>query len=301
MNNINKMKDKATESAKECVDRLKNVDWKAKAKELASKENIDKVKAGIKSGVADLKTAEGREKLKASAVAGATSAKNKIVATWNSGPKGKAICVGTAMLLLWLGTSILSNGGSISFSEASDVQFTHMFRANLTSKNGEAFHHDENHLVRVLNVVEDGVLAHFDQSGFGAQLAGGLYSGVLGESDKVIHIITKHKGYVDGDKLASGIFVRNGSYTYETALGGVCTVESYNEITSKGEIKRFNEQLEEMAAKRKAAAEAKARAEKEMELREKAEVKRKHEEEQKKRAAYAAKLLPTLGFDMGSA
>ena len=105
MSDIKEMKDKATECAKECVDRLKNVDWKArgeqakaKAKELASKENIDKVKAGIKSGVADLKTAEGRDRLKASAVAGATSAKNKIVATWNSGPKGKAICVGAAIL-----------------------------------------------------------------------------------------------------------------------------------------------------------------------------------------------------------
>lgn len=109
MGDINEMKDKATERAKECVDRLKNVDWKAKgeqakakAKEIASKENIDKVKKGIKSGVADLKTAEGRDRLKASAVAGATSAKNKIVATWNSGPKGKAICVGVAAVIAGL-------------------------------------------------------------------------------------------------------------------------------------------------------------------------------------------------------
>lgn len=68
MSDIKEIKDKATECAKEFVDRLKNADWKArgeqakaKAKEFASKENIDKVKAGIKSGVADLKTAEGRK------------------------------------------------------------------------------------------------------------------------------------------------------------------------------------------------------------------------------------------------
>ena len=109
MNDIKEMGNKATECAKECIDRLKNVDWKArgeqakaKAKEFASKENIDKVKAGIKSGVADLKTAEGRDRLKASAITGATTAKNKIIATWNSGPKGKAICVGAVAVIVGL-------------------------------------------------------------------------------------------------------------------------------------------------------------------------------------------------------
>ena len=65
---------------------------KAKAKEIVSRENIDKVKDSVKNGVESLKTAEGRQRLKKSVIAGATAAKNKVVETWKSGPKGKGNC-----------------------------------------------------------------------------------------------------------------------------------------------------------------------------------------------------------------
>ena len=97
------------EQAKEQIEKLKQVDWrakgeeaKAKAKELVSKENIDKAKNSVKDGIESLKTAEGRQNLKNAAVTGAIAAKNKVVATWNSGPKGKAICVGAVAVIVGL-------------------------------------------------------------------------------------------------------------------------------------------------------------------------------------------------------
>ena len=155
MNDINKMKDKATECARECVDRLKNVDWKArgeqakaKAKELASKENIDKVKAGIKSGVADLKTAEGRDRLKASVITGATTDKDKIVATWNSGMKGKAICVGVSIASLLFFTRCLSSGTSRNHNGVDD----HFHEAQVDMLCEAGFNEQEN---EGENVAED--------------------------------------------------------------------------------------------------------------------------------------------------
>ena len=265
------------EQAKEQIEKLKQVDWrakgdeaKAKVKELVSKENIDKAKNSVKDGIESLKTAEGRQNVKNAVVAGVIAAKNKVVATWNSGPKGKVICVGAVAGILLIVSGMFGNGG-ITFTKVSDVPFTFVFRSNITSSDGEAFENSKNHFIKVLSVVNDGVIVHFDQTAFGAELVGGLYSGLTGESDKIIHIATRRGGYVDGGALESGIFVRNGSYTYENAFGATVTVESYSEITGSGEIERFHK----IVSDRK-------KAQKDREEAKKAEASRKQEESRKR-------------------
>lgn len=272
---------------------------KAKAKEIVSKENIGKVKDGVKNGIESLKTAEGRQRLKKSVIVGATTAKNKVVETWKSGPKGKAMCIGVVAVLLFMFSGMVGDDG-MTFTKASDTPFTLLFRSNITSSNGEAFKNDKNHFVKVLSVVGDGVIVHFDQTTFGAELVGGLYSGLTGESDKIIHVETRRGGYVDGDALESGVFVRNGSYTYENALGATVTVESYSELTDSGEISRFHKIVEDQKNAQKARQEAAEAERKRKEAEAKAARQHAYIEEQKKRKAYAAKVLPTLNLDIES-
>lgn len=84
--------EKTKQMAEVGMAKLKEVDWKQKGNEVKEKA-ID--------GFEKLKTKEGRESLKAMAINSAIAAKDKVVAVWKSGTKGKvAICSAIGILLL---------------------------------------------------------------------------------------------------------------------------------------------------------------------------------------------------------
>ncbi len=256
MSDIKEMKDKATECAKECVDRLKNVDWKArgeqakaKAKELASKENIDKVKAGIKSGVADLKTAEGRKRLKAATITGVATAKNKIIATWNSGPKGKVICVGAVALLLTIGLMTgddedFANGklGDADDIMLSDKGFSTIFMnaGSPEADDGMIYQHRENASVQVLQSTSDGLLVGYvtGSNPFTSGLED-FFEKWGGSYDRIVFVTTDGDRYEEGQPLRGGYYVRSGTISYDGIDGGEHTVAHYVEITSEKEVAKI--------------------------------------------------------------
>jgi len=93
--------EKAKALADAGIEKLKGVDWKAQG---------DKAKALADAGMAKLKDVDWKAQ-SASAREKANAAKDKIVATWRSGNKGKAICIVGALLLVWIGSCIFGGGG----------------------------------------------------------------------------------------------------------------------------------------------------------------------------------------------
>ena len=269
MSDIKEIKDKATGCAKECIDRLKNADWKArgeqvksKAKEITSKENIEKVKEGIKGGVKNMKTAEGREKLKASVIAGAVTAKNKVIATWNSGPKGKAICVGAVALLLAIGLMTgddedFANGklGDADDIMLSDKGFSTIFMNAGSPKadDGMIYLHSENTSVQVLQSTSDGLLVGY-VTGSNPFMSGleDFFEKFGGSYDRIVFVTTDGARYEDGQPLRSGYYVRSGIVSYVGVDGGEHTVAHYVEITNEKEIAK----IERAITKRKEAKES---------------------------------------------
>lgn len=67
-----------------------------------AKELVQKIKDKVLEQVNVLKTKEGRDAFVAKAKATATTAKDKTISLWESGPKGKVILCVAAMVVLWL-------------------------------------------------------------------------------------------------------------------------------------------------------------------------------------------------------
>jgi len=249
------------EQAKEQIEKLKQVDWRAKgedakarAKELVSKENIDKAKNSVKNGIESLKTAEGRQHLKNAAVAGAIAAKNKVVATWNSGPKGKAICVGTVAVLLAIGSMMgddedFANGrlGDEDNIMLSEKGFSSIFMNVGTPEadDGMIYRHREDLSIQVLQSTSDGLLVGYVTG------ANPFTSGIEdfcekfgGSFDRIIFVSTDGDNYEDGQPLRGGYYVRSGTVSYTGVDGGEHTVAHYAEITRSGEIAKIERVIE---------------------------------------------------------
>ena len=249
------------EQAKEQIEKLKQVDWrakgdeaKAKVKELVSKENIDKAKNSVKDGIESLKTAEGRQNVKNAAVAGAIAAKNKVVATWNSGPKGKAICVGTVAVLLVIGSMMgddedFANGrlGDEDNIMLSEKGFSSIFMNVGTPEadDGKIYRHREDLSIQVLQSTSDGLLVGYVTG------ANPFTSGIEdfcekfgGSFDRIIFVSTDGDNYEDGQPLRGGYYVRSGTVSYTGVDGGEHTVAHYAEITRSGEIAKIERVIE---------------------------------------------------------
>ena len=253
MSDINDIKNKATARAKECADRLKNVDWKAKgeeakakAKELMSKENIDKAKNSVKDGIESLKTAEGRQNVKNAAVADVIAAKNKVVATWNSGPKGKAICVGVVAGILWIGSCI--SGGSLSDDEDCKIDYqvtlTGAASQNFKPETGVGYVSIGGFTVAQYLPAEGAALVQLSNNGLSnlAALMSGNVNGISESSDigNLIYIKTSRE-YTDGQSLASGVYIYEGIVTYETTEGGSKSVKAFREMDEEVAKRRLEE------------------------------------------------------------
>lgn len=104
--------EKAKALADAGIEKLKGVDWKAQG---------DKAKAFADAGMAKLKEVDWKAQ-GASAKEKANAAKEKVIATWRSGNKGKAICIVGALLLVWIGSCIFGGGseGAKGFTLSGD-------------------------------------------------------------------------------------------------------------------------------------------------------------------------------------
>ncbi len=66
---------------------------------------------------------------------------------------------------------------------------------------------------------------------------------------KVAYVKTDDSGYVDGDVLKSGVYVRNGTYRYKSAFGVVRTVPAFEKVTREKDVKIFMAMFEAEKAK----------------------------------------------------
>ena len=207
-----------------------------------------KVKEFAQSGIETFKKVDWKVKGEETKVK-AVEARDKIVSTWKSGKKGKFSCIVGALGLLWIGSCIFGGSGT-TFTNAVDSPLQQMLLSSSTSNPGDAFYHDETPYVRVLSVVDDGVLVCYVSGGGDlisnqfAEYAENLAALTGNTYDKVIHISTTDEGYVDGNNLKSGVYVRDGTFQYVSRDGAENTIESYSKISDEDEVERFKEELE---------------------------------------------------------
>ena len=197
-----------------------------------------------------------------------------------------------------------SSGG---FVAASDSSFASIFESGTTVAGGTAFRHGRMSAVQVLSVTADGVLVHYVY-GTGNFLEN-VFEGEAermkaftggGSNDKVVFVKTPDEGYVDGTPLKEGVYVRRGTYSYTTALGGEATVEAYEKIVGQNEIDRFDAEVKKnkeaaAAAREKAQKEADEKAAREQKLL--AEEMAKYEAEADKELVYLDKMEPRQRMD----
>lgn len=174
----------------------------------------------------------------------------KVAKVWNADRKGKATIIGSALAVLVIGSCIFGSGDE--FVNARTERFSSMLSKQAVSKDGDAFSHEKISSVQVLGVTESGVLVHY-VSGTGDAFSNLLesYGDQLLEAtgnsyDKVLHVKVRDGGYTDGAPLEAGVYVRDGVYSYENALGVVCSVEAYAQVTGAGELKRFQRAKEDV-------------------------------------------------------
>lgn len=189
--------------------------------------------------------------------------KAKTVSTWQSGRKGKAICIGVAAVVLVLmmqcgggGSSGGNDGGS--GGEYTGKNFSTVFVGNPTPDEGVIYTHSPDTSIKVLQATRGGNLVGYVQ---GANpFTSGLESafGSLGVSfDRTVWVETPGKVYEDGERLGAGYYIRRGSYEYEGVDGGEHTVARYVEVTDEATLKKIQKQIdEEKAAEAKAKLEA---------------------------------------------
>lgn len=228
--------------AKEIATKENMENFATKAKSLASKEKLDEAKQCVKG----LVTEEGRSALvhRFSSL----SSKNKVL----------IICMLLAIIFVcikcvtFIGGSIFGSAERVSINDISvdlrmlsDDSLDLMFLNSSEVPVGTIFDHSSSPAVRIMNVVESGVLVHYVGSG---------------DYNKIIHIMTDPAKYADGNELKSGIYVRTGSYKYKSMIG-LRKVESYLDISSEEMEKKISEykhRLAEVRAKKLMSREGKA-------------------------------------------
>ena len=158
-----------------------------------------------------------------------TVVKEKIVTTWKSGRKGKAICIGgaTAILLLLMRCG---GGGAGGGWELSDDDFPVVFKAVKEDEGVVYRYYGNKSGITVLQATKKGNLVENDSS------------------DRTVWVETD-KRYENGEKLGEGFYIRRGSMEYENALGAECTVARYVEVTDKGVLKKIRKQIVESEGK----------------------------------------------------
>ncbi len=163
------------------------------------------------------------------AIAAATWCKEKIAATWKSGPKGKAICAGGAAVLLIL--MMQCGGGGVGRGwEFSSQDFPVVFKG-ADADEGMVYRYYGNKAgIVVMQATKNGNLVECDSS------------------DRLVWVETGRR-YENGEKLGEGFFIRRGSKEYENALGNECTVARYVEVTDKGVLKKIRKQITESEGK----------------------------------------------------
>lgn len=199
---------------------------------------------------------EGKKK----ATAFWTAFKEKIVALWKSGRKGKAICIGGAVVVLLLLTRC--GGGSVDTGRGGEFtgkNFDSVFMGVNTDDEGVIYAFSSSISIKVLQATKNGNLVGYIQ---GANpFLGGVESFVQslgGSFDRIVWVETPGKRYEDGETLGDGYYIRRGSYEYKGIDGGEHTVARYVEVTDKATLQKIQKQIEDEAA---AEAQAKLEAE----------------------------------------
>lgn len=163
------------------------------------------------------------------ALATAAWCKEKISATWKSGRKGKAICIGgAAVVLLFL--MQCGGGGAGGGWELSNDDFPVVFKAVEEDEGVVYRYYGNKSSITVLQATKKGNLVENDSS------------------DRTVWVETD-KRYENGEKLGAGFYIRRGSMEYENALGAECTVARYLEVTDKGVLKKIQKQIAESEGK----------------------------------------------------
>ncbi len=243
---------------KQLVSRKNMEELCSKAKELASKENVSE----LKQNVVGLRTSDGRRA--AIRRISSLSVKNKVL----------LVCVLLVLLcvlfkcvlfvggVVWgTGERVSVNGVSVDMHKLSSENLDEAFLDSYEVPVGTVFDHDASSSVRIMNVVDSGVLVHYVK---GRKRVLGLNIDVdeevsridnalgRGGYNKIIHIETDPSRYTDGNELREGIYVRTGSYKYNSKMG-VRKVESYLDISSdelKKKISEYRRKLDEVEAKK---------------------------------------------------
>ena len=194
--------------------------------------------------------------------------KEKVVTLWKSGRKGKAICIGGAVVVLLLLTRCggSNNGesgsaGSIDTGRGGEYtgqNFSDVFMGAKADE-GVIYKFSSNISIKVLQATKEGNLVGYIQ---GANpFADGLESlfGSFGGSfDRIVWVVTPGKLYEDNQTLGSGFYIRRGSYEYEGTDGGTHTVARYVEVTDEATLTKIQKHIEDEKA---AEAQAKLEAE----------------------------------------
>jgi len=224
---------KAKTFATEGIDKLKRVDWKSQG---------DKARAMTDAGIEKLKKVDWST-LGEKARICCRDWKEKVVAIWKSGTKGKMTIAAGTCLILWI-SSCLFGEGDVSFSELSTDSFSTVFwLKEKGAENGVAYRHFSDPSIQVISVCSDGVLVAYIKGAnpFTAGLEN--FFDQYGESmEKIVYVETElAKKYSDGVPLGAGYYLRDGMYSYESAGGIKRTVVRFVELTDNASIEKCHE------------------------------------------------------------
>ncbi len=214
--------------------------------------------------------------------------KTKTVATWQSGRKGKAICIGVAavvaVLLMQCGGGDGGGGGTEDSGRGGKYTGESFSSALGGAKDDEGvIYKHEGEWFSSIKV-------------FQSTSEGNLVS--RGDFNRVVFVVTPGTRYEDGERLKAGYYIRRGLSEYVGADGAAHTVARYVEVTDKRTLEEIAEVDQALEAKRKAQEaewEAKQKAEKLAQ-----EEQRKAEEAQKKAAIEARKKEALAAAERGA-
>lgn len=212
------------------------------------------------------------EKMK---VAGAiwTKIAEKVVKTWESGLKGKAICIGGAVVVLLVLMQCCGGGSGdgkklavVRDAEVSpeiaknDIHLADGARdaknmGGSGEANGDDWKYSGKDFSRALYVSAvsdqfDGVIyRHFANSGIKVLQAkedGNLVKDAVAVGEVWVET---EKRYADGETLGRGFYIRRGRREVEIAGRGKVEVARYVEVTDKGILAKIRKQIEEEEGK----------------------------------------------------
>jgi len=108
------------------------------------------------------------------------------------------------------------------------------FDSHMNATDGVAFYH-WGQSAKVISVDDDGVIVARENSATGEMI--------------VAYVKTDDSGYVDGNNLKKGVYVRRGTHRYESASGAVRTVPAFEKVTREKDVKIFMAMYEAEKAK----------------------------------------------------